>query len=91
MNPQLRKNAVGAIWVGFGISFAGFILNALIGTLSHRLAHPFALLITFGNLILLLGCINYARAKGQPWYLGLLGLFNLVGVAILVFFVPDRN
>lgn len=91
MNAQLKKTAVSALWVGFGISVVGFLLNALIGSLSHRLAQPFAFLISIGNLIFLLGCINYARAKGQPWYVGLLGLCNVVGLAVLVFFVPDRN
>jgi hypothetical protein len=91
MNVALKKTAVSALWLGFLISLVGFVLNALLGALSHRLAQPFALLITFGHLIFLLGCINYARAKGQPWYVGLLGLCNLVGFAILVFLIPDKR
>lgn len=91
MDAQLKKTATGALWLGFGISFVGFILNALIGSLSHRLAQPFALLISFGNLIFLFGCINYARAKGQPWYVGLLGLCNVLGFLVLAFLVPDRR
>lgn len=91
MDRQRRKNAVGAVWLGFGISLVGFVLNALVGSLSYRLAQPFALLMTFGNLVFLLGCINYVRAKNQPWYVGLLGLCSVVGFAILVFFVPDRS
>ena len=91
MNVQLKKTAVGALWLGFGISLTGFALNAVLGAVSHRLAQSFAFLITMGNLVFLLGCINYARAKGQPWYVGLLGLCNLIGFAILVFLVPDKS
>ena len=35
------------------------------------------------------GCIALARAKDRPWYLGLLGLFSFLGVAVLWYAVPD--
>ncbi len=90
MNAGLRKTAMGGIWLGFGIACAGFPLNAFLGGLGPRIAQGFALLITFGNVIFVLGCINLARAKGQPWYFGLLGLLSCVGLLVLWFLVPDK-
>ncbi|MBK7584401.1 MAG: hypothetical protein IPI67_29875 [Myxococcales bacterium] len=86
----LKKTALSGMWLGFIIALAGFALNAVLGGVSPRLAQGFALLITFGNVIFVLGCINFARAKGQPWYVGLLGLLSCVGLAVLWFLVPDK-
>jgi hypothetical protein len=91
MNTQLKKTAVGALWLGFLIGLTGFALNAFLGALSPRLAQAFSLLIVAGNVVFVLGCINLARAKGQPWYFGLLGIFSCVGLAILWLVVPDRS
>lgn len=91
MNVALKKTAVSALWLGFVISLVGFVLNALLGVLSHRLAQMFSLLITMGHAIFVLGCINLARAKGQPWYFGLLGLLSWLGLLILWFVVPDKS
>jgi hypothetical protein len=90
MNTALKKTAVSALWLGFLIALIGFGINAVLGGLSPRLAQAFSLLIVFGNVIFVLGCINLARAKGQPWYFGLLGLLSCVGLAVLWFLVPDR-
>ena len=90
MNPALKKTALSALWLGFAISLAGFVVNAVLGGLSPRLAQGFSLLIVFGNVIFVLGCINLARAKGQPWYFGLLGLLSCLGLAVLWFVVPDK-
>ncbi len=90
MNAALKKTALGALGLGLAVSVVGFVLNAVLGALSARLAQAFALLIVFGNAIFVLGCINLARAKGQPWYLGLLGLLSCVGLAVLWFLVPDK-
>ncbi len=49
-----------------------------------------ALLIVFGNVIFVVACINLSRAKGQPWYLRLLGLSSCLGLAVLRFVVPDK-
>jgi hypothetical protein len=90
MKAQLRKSAIGAMAIGFALALAGFVANALLGMLSARLAHGFSLLIVFGNAIFVWGCILFARAKGQPWYLGLLGLLSCLGLALLWFVVPDK-
>lgn len=90
MNVAMKKTALGALWLGFAVSAVGFALNAVLGAVSPRLAQAFALLIVFGNVIFVLGCINLARAKGQPWYVGLLGLLSCLGLAVLWFVVPDK-
>jgi hypothetical protein len=91
MNANLKKTALSALWLGFSIAVLGFVINAVLGGLSPRLAQAFSLMIVFGNVIFLLGCINLARAKGQPWYFGLLGLLSCVGLAVLWFLVPDKS
>lgn len=90
MNTALKKTGVSGMVVGLGIACVGFLLNAVLGALSPRLAQSFALLIVFGNVMFVLGCINLARAKGQPWYFGLLGLLSCLGLAVLWFLVPDK-
>jgi hypothetical protein len=90
MNVQLKKTALSALWLGFLIGLVGFVLNAIFGAWSARLAQGFSLIIVAGNVVFVLGCINLARAKGQPWYYGFLGLLSCVGLAILWFVVPDR-
>jgi hypothetical protein len=42
-------------------------------------------------LTTLAGCIQLARAKGQPWFFGLLGLLSVVGAGVLWFVVPDKK
>lgn len=91
MNVALKKTAVSALGLGLAVAAVGFVLNAVLGSVSPRLAQAFALLITFGNVIFVVGCINLARAKGQPWYFGLLGLLSCLGLAVLWFLVPDKS
>jgi hypothetical protein len=91
MNTKLRKTAISGLVLGFAISAVGFVANALLGAMSARLGHAMSLLIVFGDVIFLVGCINLARAKGQPWYLGLLGLLSCLGLAVLWFLVPDKS
>lgn len=70
----------------------GFVANtATLGLESPRLAGVFALMITFGAAIAVLGGIRLAIAKGHPWYVGLLGLLSVVGIAALWLVVPDRT
>lgn len=91
MQPDRRKNSLVIIGSGFGVSLVAFVLNALFGGMSPRLAHSFALGISLGHAILVLGCIQLAVSKGKPWYWGLLGLFSCLGVGILWFVVKDES
>lgn len=44
----------------------------------------------FATLMITYGGLHYARLKGYPGVLGLLGLFNLIGVGILIL-LPSRR
>lgn len=89
MNPR-HKPAAGAIVLGIAISALAFAVNALLEP-SPRIAQMCSLGIVFGAVILVAGCIQLAIAKGHRWYVGLLGLLSVVGVAILWFVVPDKS
>jgi hypothetical protein len=58
---------------------------------SAAIRHAGSLATSFGAAIFTVGCIQVARAKGQPWWLGLLGILNCVGLAVLWFAVPDKH
>ena len=45
----------------------------------------------FGALFFVYGCIQLAKAKGQPWLVGLLGFLSCLGLAVLWFVVPDKR
>ena len=48
-------------------------------------------MISFGLIVIIVGCFFLAEAKRQPKYFGLLGILSLLGVAILWFLVPDKS
>lgn len=85
-----KQAAVSIVGVGLGFEVFGFVANAALAP-GPRLAQMFSLLIVGGVLITLAGCVQLARAKGQPWFFGLLGLLSFVGAAVLWFLVPDKK
>jgi hypothetical protein len=88
LQMQKTRAALAAALTGIAIMAVGFVGNALFGSLGPRIAHGLALLIVFGNAIGFYGCLLLARAKGRPWYFGLLGLLSVIGLPILWFVVP---
>jgi drug/metabolite transporter (DMT)-like permease len=48
-----------------------------------------ALLAVGGAAAFVFGCCIYAREKGYHWAVGLLGIFFLLGLAVL-YFLPER-
>lgn len=88
MDAALKKSAMPLVVVGLVCMPWAPIAGGLIESASIR--HSAALLTTAGLAFFVLGCIRLARAKGQPWFFGLLGLLNLLGLAILWFVVPDK-
>lgn len=89
MDADLKKSAVPLIVTGLVFMPAAPIVGGLVDSGSIR--HGAALLTSFGFAIFILGCIRLARAKGQPWFYGLLCFFNVIGLAILWFLVPDKS
>lgn len=61
-------------------------LPAIDGSVSQLLGG----LLALGGLGLFIwGCANFAQSKGQPAWLGILGLLTPVGLVILIM-LPDR-
>ena len=75
------------IWVAVGLG-----LQAASMLLSRYGVPPVAALVVrlVGFLVLIGGCFYYAQAKGYSRWWGLLGLFNLLGLLLLVLF-RDRH
>lgn len=88
MNAELRKSGLTIVALGLLFVPAGPITGGLVESAAVR--HAGALATSFGVAAFTFGCIQLARAKGRPWWFGLLGLANLVGLAILWFVVADR-
>ena len=87
MTP-LKRSALTVAFRGLGMSAVAFVLNGVLAP-GPRVAQSFALAITLGAAMFVAGCIFLARAKGRPWYFGLLGFFSCIGLAILWFAVSD--
>ena len=87
---QDKKAALSIVGVGLAFEVVCFVANAVLAP-GPRLAQVFSLGICAGVLFTLAGCIQLARAKGQPWVFGLLGLLSVVGAGVLWFVVPDKK
>jgi len=75
--------------VGIAVSAIAPIAGGLVESAVVR--QSASLCAVFGTLIFLYGCVQIAKAKGQPWFYGLLGFISCIGLAILWFAVPDKN
>ena len=51
----------------------------------------FSLLTLVGLGAFIYGCVQIAKAKGQEWYYGLLGLLSCIGLAVLWFVIEDKH
>jgi len=89
MDANLGRSGRTLAIVGMVMTAAAPLAGALVE--SARIRGSASLMTSFGLIILLVGCFQIARAKGQPWYVGLLGLFSLIGVLVLWFVVPDKS
>lgn len=67
------------------------ILLILFGFLFRAVSFELGIVLSLiGYVFFIVGCINYAKAKGYPGVLGLLGLLNLIGLIIIVI-LPDKK
>lgn len=89
MDANLKKTALTLIVIGVVTMPLAPLAGGLVESDSIR--RMAALATTFGFGAFLFGCSRLALAKGQPWWYGLLGLFNLIGLAVLWFVIPDRS
>lgn len=91
MTPT-RRAALTTALTGFAFQVVAFLTNALTLSLeSPRLAQACSFGISLGGAIVVLGCFQLARAKGQPGYVALLGLLSGLGIALVWYAVPDKT
>lgn len=89
MDPALKNKAMPFIGGGFAMQLVGWLGAAFFPIEAIRRGFP--LLISAGLLAIIVGCFFLAEAKGRPKYFGLLGIFSLLGVAVLWFLVPSKR
>lgn len=76
------------------VGLAGLVGGLVVQLSGEKGSAPYILgflirLAGFGAF--LYGCICYARAKGRHWAWGLLGFFNLFGLAALWLLLKDKS
>jgi hypothetical protein len=89
MDAALKKSGLTLVVIGLCFTPIAPVVGGLVE--SSAIRQMASLATSLGTLIFIYGCIQIAKAKGQPWYAGLLGVFSVVGLAILWFAVPDKN
>lgn len=85
MLAREKKNGTTAIVLGIALEVAGQVLAGLTDIPS------FSLMIVGGAVCFLYGCVQIAKAKGQPWFYGLLGMLSCIGLAVLWFVIEDKH
>lgn len=76
--------------IGVGIGLISQIAGRVIINESEHLALVGLLLLVGGVIAFIWGCFNYMKGKGYSQWLGLLGVFSIIGLIIMVFF-PDKH
>jgi hypothetical protein len=89
MDANAKKSALTFMAIGLLFQPLAPIAGGVIE--SDAIRRSASLATTFGVALFVYGCIQLAKAKGQPWYVGLLGMFSCVGLALLWFVVPDKS
>lgn len=86
---EYKKKANQWLIVGFVVWFAGNVLKGLADGQSLQFFLGYALFL-LGYSLFIFGCINYSKAKGYHWVVGLLGMLNIIGLVILAV-LPDKH
>ena len=89
MDAALKKTGVTLVVVGLVVASLAPITGGLVENAAIRRAGSLA--ASIGGIVFVYGCIQIAKAKGQPWYYGLLGFLSCIGLAILWFVIPDKH
>ncbi len=80
MLAECKTNTNVGVGLGIILQIMGGMTNGFLGIL----------LSLAGTAAFLWGCFNYAKGKGYPSVLGLLGLLSCLGLIILVV-LPDKH
>lgn len=89
MDATEKTKAIKLFWAGLVCQFFGWCVSAFFPIEAIRRGGP--LLISAGSLLIILCCVALAKAKGYPWFLGLIGFFSCLGFAIVWFVLPDKR
>ncbi len=89
MDANAKKQGLTIALVGIGVSFIAPLTGGLVESASVRQMGSYA--APLGILLCIYGCIQIAKAKGHPWFYGLLGAFSCLGLGVLWFAVSDKN
>jgi thiol:disulfide interchange protein len=81
-----KKTGTTGIVLGFVIIIVAQVIANVAGS-----AMIGSLLSLAGSAVFIWGCVNIAKAKGQPWYFGLLGFLSCIGLAVLWFVIEDKH
>ena len=86
MDAALKKTGLALIVAGVLVFSIAPIAGATVESSAVRSAASTA--SGLGTLLFVGGCIQIAKAKGQPWYYGLL---SCLGLAVLWFAIPEKS
>jgi len=79
-----RNRNVRSAWLGIGLA----LLLQIGGFFTQHLADDLdgigSGLVALGHILFLLACVDLAKSKGQPWYLGLAGVLGVIGLPIIL-------
>lgn len=89
MDTTEKAKAIKLFWMGLALQFVGWGVAAFFPIEAIRRGAP--LLMSAGSILIILCCVALAKAKGHPWWLGLLGFFSCLGFAIVWFVLPDKR
>ena len=89
MDATLKKQGLTMVVAGLVICSLAPLAGGLVESAAIRNAASFA--PALGQMVVVFGCIQIAKAKGRPWHYGLLGFLSCIGLAILWFVVEDKN
>jgi hypothetical protein len=89
MDAAMKKTGVTCIIIGIVVTAIAPTTGGLVESAAIR--RMGSLCAGLGTIVFLYGCVQIAKAKGQPWFYGLLGLLSCLGLAVLWFVVPDKT
>ncbi len=90
MIPRLYAKAKTFMGVGIVVSVAAQAATHLVGGVAG-VGTVLGFVSLGGFVAYMYGCGEYAKAKGREGYVGLLGFFFPIGLAILIWYVDDKS
>jgi hypothetical protein len=89
MDLQLRKESLNLLYVGLGLQLVGWVVAATFPIESIRRGAP--LMMSAGGVAIVFGAIRAAKAKGYPWFYGLIGVCGVLGFGLVWYVLKDKH